>query len=274
MSGQDRLKVIVLTHGGSELFLERVLAIPSVDILAVYVENPRPLRRSLVQRLKRSYDYDGALATASKLFGLISGKQRAGGSDLREEREERTELIRFCGEKGVRTVVVDDFHAPESIKLLTDESADLGVLFGTNIIKKSVFLIPRLGSINIHQGLAPYYRGGPTVFWELFNDEKEVGITVHFVAPKVDTGEIILQTTVPMEYDHERYGLDYESFIDDFRASMREPAADLTAKAVELISLGKEERRIQDISLGTRYRLPLKAMKDELRNRIAKRASR
>ncbi len=68
--------------------------------------------------------------------------------------------------------------------------ADLGILYGTNIIKETVFSVPKLGSINIHQGLAPLYRGGPTVFWELFNDEKEVGITVHFVAAKVDTCDI------------------------------------------------------------------------------------
>ncbi len=81
-----------------------------------------------------------------------------------------------------------------------------------NIIKESVFSIPRFGSINIHQGLAPIYRGGPTVFWELFNGENEIGITVHFVAPKVDTGDIILQKTLPLEYDFSRYELNFENF--------------------------------------------------------------
>ena len=137
-------------------------------------------------------------------------------------------------------------------------------LYGTNIIRKAVFQIPKLGSINIHQGLAPIYRGGPTVFWELFNDEKEIGITVHFVAPKVDTGDLILQNTLPLEYDFDRYGLDYESFLADFRAILKEPSAQMMFGAIEQIALGEEQRTAQDTSIGKRYRLPTKREKDEL----------
>ena len=111
---------------------------------------------------------------------------------------------------------VENYHSEDAKKMLREANADLGILYGTNIIKEDVFSIPRLGSINIHQGLAPIYRGGPTVFWELFNGEKELGITVHFVAAKVDTGDIILQKTVPLDYDFSRYDLDYEEIFERF----------------------------------------------------------
>ncbi|HKG22414.1 MAG TPA: formyltransferase family protein, partial [Blastocatellia bacterium] len=143
-------------------------------------------------------------------------------------------------------------------------------VLGTNILKEPVFSIPRLGSINLHQGLAPFYRGGPPVFWELFNGESEVGLTVHFVAPKVDTGQIVLQETVPLSYDYS-YGLDFEAFIDDYRRQLADRSASLVAEAVRQIAEQTYVTRPQDTSLGKRYRLPVKKEKDELRRRLASR---
>jgi methionyl-tRNA formyltransferase len=106
------------------------------------------------------------------------------------------------------------------------------------------------------------------VFWELFNDEKELGITIHFVAAKVDTGDIILQKTLPLDYDFTRYGLDFERFLADYRALLIEPSTELLAEGVRLISLRQERRSRQDTNLGKRYRLPTKKEKDELRRRL------
>jgi len=152
-------------------------------------------------------------------------------------------------------------------------NADLGILLGTNILRESVFKLPRLGSINLHQGLAPYYRGCPAIFWELYNGEREIGITVHFVESKVDTGDIILQRTVPLEYDY-RYESDFEAFITDYRQRLVVPCANLIADAVQMIADGNEARHPQDCSLGKRYRLPIKKEKDELRRRLRERRER
>jgi methionyl-tRNA formyltransferase len=184
--------------------------------------------------------------------------------------ESRNELEQIARERQIPFHLVANYHNPESIELMTACNADLGVIYGTNIIKESVFKIPRLGSINLHQGLAPYYRGGPPIFWELYNGETEVGLTVHFVASKVDTGDIILQETVPLKYD-DAYGTNYEDFIETFSKQLRPRCAELVAEAVRLIALGAAETRPQDTNLGARYRLPVKAQKDELRRRLKER---
>src|SRR5205085_10634290 len=118
-----------------------------------------------------------------------------------------------------------------------------------------VFRLPRLGSINLHQGLAPFYRGGPPVFWELYNGEREVGLTVHFVEAKVDTGAVLLQETVPLAYD-DAHGDDFDAFIEAYTARLlRARSAELVARAVQLIAEGAYEARPQDTTLGKRYRL-------------------
>jgi len=267
---EKKLKVVVLTHGGAERLLEFLSALKNIEIAGVFVETATEPKRSFKQKIKRSVRYDGYLATLKK-FAKVFGGKSGGAEDLKSVRESQNDLEKAANELKIPLFKVENYHDEKVINLLCETGADLGILYGTNIIKESVFGIPHFGSINIHQGLAPIYRGGPTVFWELFNGEKEIGITVHFVAAKVDTGDIILQKTVPLEYDFSRYGLNYEEFLKDFRARLKEPSAQLIAEAVSLIAEGKEQRTKQDTSLGKRYRLPTKIEKDALLRVLRKR---
>ncbi len=73
-----------------------------------------------------------------------------------------------------------------------------------------------------------------------------------------------MQKTLPLEYDFSRYELNYENFLNDFRAELKEPSERLIAEAVSLIADGKEQRIKQDTTIGKRYRLPTKAEKDAL----------
>ncbi len=261
------MRVILLTHGGADLVIEHIASIDGVELVEVFIETRTTSERGFVEKLKRSLKYDGVAVSAKKALKLTSRSQTNSNGKATDLTRQRAESL------GLRVTEVDDFHSAESIEKMRNSVPDLGVIFGTNIIKESVFSIPKLGSINLHQGKAPFYRGGPPVFWELFNDEKEIGLTVHFVAAKVDTGDIVLQRTVPLKYDPS-FGLDFDSFIDDLRSGIRADSADLLAEAVRRISTGDFERTAQDTSLGKRYRLPTKKEKDELRRRLRDRLDR
>lgn len=261
--GSDKkFRVILLTHGGAELVLERLLDLEGVEVAGVFVETVTTPRRSLREKLRRSVRYDGWAATASKLAGQLLGRREGAVAAA-----DNDALREMCDSRGVPLHTVADYHADEATGLMRGTRADLGVIYGTNIIRESVFGIPRLGSINFHQGLAPLYRGGPPVFWELYNGEREVGLTVHFVAAKVDTGDILLQESVPLAYD-DAHGDDFEVFIEEYKSRLRARSAELVARAVGLIAEGAHEARPQDTTQGKRYRLPTKREKDELRRRL------
>ena len=266
-----KLKVIVLTHGGVIRLLELLFAIETVEIAGVFLETQITPKRSLRQKIERSIRYDGYWETFRKFTDKFLGRGTDGAEEARTIHTRQDELEKFAADNSIPFFKVENFHHPAALDLIRQTNAELGILYGTNIIKESVFSIPKRGSINLHQGLAPFYRGGPTVFWELFNGENEVGITVHYVAAKVDTGDIILQKTVPLEYDFSRYGLDYQSFLRDYRASLVEPSMQMVAEAVKLISEGREARTKQDTSFGRRYRLPVKSEKDALLRILRKR---
>jgi methionyl-tRNA formyltransferase len=262
------MRVILLTHGGAELVLREICARTDLELVGVFIETKRSPERPLKEKLRRSVRYDGYLETVKKFGGKLLGRNGHGAEVVSDGAGDAT--AETAESLGVPVHFVDDYHSEETIDLIRRADADLGIVFGTNIIKESVFGLPKLGSINLHQGLAPFYRGGPPVFWELFNGEREVGLTVHFVASKVDTGDIILQKTVPLAYDW-GYGDDFQRFIDDYRRELRTDCAEMVAEGAAMIAKGDFPRIVQDTTLGKRYRLPVKSEKDELRRRLSRR---
>lgn len=260
------MRVILLTHGGAELVIEEICSKADLELVGVFMETKQTPERSFTEKLKRSVKYDGYFETVKK-FG---GKLVVANGIAAEATTTDNPTVEAAERFGVPVHFLDDYHSADSLDQIRTENADLGIVFGTNIIKESVFGIPKLGSINLHQGLAPYYRGGPPVFWELFNDEKEVGLTVHFVASKVDTGDIVLQKTVELAYDF-GYGDDFQAFIDAYRKGLRKDCAEMVADAAEMIASRDFPRTTQDTTLGKRYRLPVKSEKDEMRRRLLRR---
>jgi folate-dependent phosphoribosylglycinamide formyltransferase PurN len=268
---RTKLRLIVLTHGGIEAALKRLLALDCAEVAGIFIETDIVRRVGWREKIRRSIRYDGYAATLMKLARPLFRARTPVAESTAES--SRDSLRAIAEAHGVPVHFVNNYHTPESIALMREADADLGVVLGTNILKESVFKIPRLGSINVHQGLAPYYRGGPAVFWELFNDEREVGLTVHFVESKVDTGKIVMQETVPLEYDHS-YGDGFDAFIDDYRKRLVGRCAQLVADAVQALAEGTAVLREQDLSLGRRYRLPVKNEKDEMRRRLRARRKR
>jgi folate-dependent phosphoribosylglycinamide formyltransferase PurN len=264
---REPFRVIVLTHGRIDGLLEQLLKLDGVKLAGVFLETDSGPRYTRRERLRRAIRYDGYATTTARLARKLLRRLGVPGASEEESVDGRTWVAGLAEARGIPIHVVNNFHAPDAIAAMRGAEADLGVVYGTNILKESVFKIPRLGSISLHQGLAPYYRGGPPVFWELYNGESELGLTVLFVESRVDTGAIVVQETVPLVYDA-CYGTDYASFIADYRSRLRGRCEQMVAEAVRLISEGRATPRPQDTSVGTRYRLPIKMEKDELRRRL------
>lgn len=66
------------------------------------------------------------------------------------------------------------------------------------LIKEPLLSLPKLGFINLHPSLLPYYRGMAPQHWPIINGEKEAGLTIHYVDSETDTGNIILQKKFPL----------------------------------------------------------------------------
>jgi folate-dependent phosphoribosylglycinamide formyltransferase PurN len=90
-----------------------------------------------------------------------------------------------------RVQTVPDIHAPDVLEQVRMLSPDIGVIYGAPVLRPELFEIPRLGTLGIHHGRVPYYRGKKTTFWEIYNGERVAGVTIQRVNRGIDTGEIV-----------------------------------------------------------------------------------
>jgi len=66
------------------------------------------------------------------------------------------------------------------------------------IVGKQLLDYPRYKAINVHGSLLPKYRGGAPIQRAIINGENTTGITIMFMAEKMDAGDIIMQKSLPI----------------------------------------------------------------------------
>lgn len=84
----------------------------------------------------------------------------------------------------------------EQLKVLSPDVIVVAA-FG-QILPKALLEIPKYGCINVHASLLPKYRGAAPIQYSVIDGEKETGITIMYMDVGIDTGDIILQDTVPI----------------------------------------------------------------------------
>ena len=67
------------------------------------------------------------------------------------------------------------------------------------ILKEKLLGLPPLGCINVHHAPLPRYKGMMPTFWQMYHGEKEVGVTIHYMAARLDEGDALLQEQLPIQ---------------------------------------------------------------------------
>lgn len=89
---------------------------------------------------------------------------------------------------------------PEDAERLRALAPDVLVSIGLpRIVPQRVLECARIGSINIHNGRLPRYRGHFATFWEVLSGEAVGGVTIHEMTPAVDAGRVLMQELLPVK---------------------------------------------------------------------------
>ena len=123
-------------------------------------------------------------------------------------RYKTTDLIlkELCKKHNIVYLTSKNINSKEFIDKIRKFNCELFVSMSFNqIFKDDMINMPKFNIINCHAGKLPFYRGRNILNWVLINDEKEFGITVHYVDEGFDTGDIILQKTYKIT-DNDNYG--------------------------------------------------------------------
>jgi methionyl-tRNA formyltransferase len=67
------------------------------------------------------------------------------------------------------------------------------------ILKAPILELPPRGCVNIHHAPLPRYKGMMPTFWQMFHGERSVGLTIHYMVPKVDEGAILATSQMEIE---------------------------------------------------------------------------
>jgi methionyl-tRNA formyltransferase len=109
-------------------------------------------------------------------------------------------LQQLCRAYSVRYVSVANPNEPEYMKEIERRAPDLLVSVACPyILKQPLLTLTPLGCVNIHHAPLPRYKGMMPTFWQMYHGENKVGVTVHYMVPKVDEGAALLQAELPIQ---------------------------------------------------------------------------
>ncbi|MDY0405929.1 methionyl-tRNA formyltransferase [Virgibacillus sp. 179-BFC.A HS] len=71
------------------------------------------------------------------------------------------------------------------------------------ILPREVLEAPKYGCVNVHASLLPKLRGGAPIHYAIMQGYEETGVTIMFMAEKLDAGDMLNQKSIPItEHDH------------------------------------------------------------------------
>jgi UDP-4-amino-4-deoxy-L-arabinose formyltransferase/UDP-glucuronic acid dehydrogenase (UDP-4-keto-hexauronic acid decarboxylating) len=141
---------------------------------------------------------------------------------------------------GIPVFAPEDINHPMWVARIRKLKPDIIFSFYyRSMVKKPILEIPRAGCLNLHGSLLPKYRGRCPVNWVLINGEAETGVTLHYMTPKPDDGDIVAQRRVSISGDDTARTL---------FARMVPASAELLDEALPLIKAGRAPRKPQNHS--------------------------
>lgn len=134
-------------------------------------------------------------------------------------------------------------RAPEAVEEIAALEPDVLVVMAYGqILPQALLDVPRLGALNLHASLLPRHRGAAPVHAAVLAGDAESGITVMWMDAGLDTGDILLSRSCPVE------PTDTAGVLHDRLAALA-PAA--LAEALALLREGRAPRIRQDVTRAT-----------------------
>jgi methionyl-tRNA formyltransferase len=108
-------------------------------------------------------------------------------------------LPKFCKMKNISYFFIKDMRNQLFENWVLAQKPDLIVVCSmSHLLKRTIFSIPKHGTINLHPSYLPAYRGPNPYLWMYYNMDLTGGVTVHYINEGEDTGDIIFQEKIPV----------------------------------------------------------------------------
>lgn len=137
----------------------------------------------------------------AEIVGICTKKKSDFNSDF-------ADLTPLCKKAGIPFKYVDDINSNENIAWIRSLSPDIIFCFGwSNLIKKDLLGLPKMGVVGYHPALLPKNRGRHPLIWALALGLNISGSTFFFMTEGADDGDILSQEKVEILYEDDAKSL-------------------------------------------------------------------
>ncbi|MBN2167141.1 MAG: methionyl-tRNA formyltransferase [Marinilabiliaceae bacterium] len=161
------------------------------------------------------------------IVGVITAPDKPAG---RGQKLQQSPVKEYALSRKLNILQPLNLKDPVFINELKSLNADLQIVVAFRMLPESVWNMPKLGTFNLHASLLPHYRGAAPINWAVINGDKETGITTFFIQHEIDTGSILFQEKVPINFS------DNAGIVHD---KLMTKGASLVVKTVNAIQSGK-----------------------------------
>ena len=136
---------------------------------------------------------DALIQANYNIVAVITAADKPAG---RGRKINQSAVKKYAVSKNLKVLQPPNLKNPEFLKELASLQADLQVVVAFRMLPKQVWMMPALGTFNLHASLLPDYRGAAPINWAIINGDRKTGVTTFFINEDIDTGAVIKQETV------------------------------------------------------------------------------
>ena len=109
-------------------------------------------------------------------------------------------VAELAARRGLPVFAPEDINHPLWVKRIAALQPDiLFSFYYRDLVKAEILDLPPRGCLNLHGSLLPAYRGRCPVNWVLVQGETETGVSLHYMTPRPDDGDLVAQKSVAIE---------------------------------------------------------------------------
>lgn len=176
---------------------------------------------------------DALVKAKCNIVGVITAPDKPAGRGMKMT---ESAIKKYAVRHHLKVLQPDKLRNLQFLEELRSLNADLQIVVAFRMLPESVWNMPPLGTINLHGSLLPQYRGAAPINWAVINGEKETGVTTFKLKHEIDTGDILLQESFPID-ENETAG--------EVHDKMKEIGARVLVETVKGIADGTLEERPQ-----------------------------
>ena len=176
---------------------------------------------------------DALVKAKCNIVSVITAPDKPAGRGMKMT---ESPVKKYAIRRHIKVLQPEKLKNLQFLEELRSLNADLQIVVAFRMLPESVWNMPPLGTINLHGSLLPQYRGAAPINWAVINGEKETGVTTFKLKHEIDTGDILMQESFPID-ENETAG--------EVHDKMKEIGARVLAETVKGIADGTLQERPQ-----------------------------